>query len=96
MYVKIHKSKDRNIIAVCDEELIGKSFSEGNLVLDINERFYKGERLNPKHTLELIKDALNLNIVGDKSIALALKNNIIEKENIIKIEGIPHTQVYQL
>ena len=54
MYVKIHKSKDRNIIAVCDEELIGKSFSEGNLVLDINERFYKGERLNPKHTLELI------------------------------------------
>ena len=96
MYTKIHKSGDRNIIAICDEELIGKTFSEGNLILDITERFYKGEKLTPDETLELMKGALNLNIVGKESISLALKNKIIEKENIIKIQKIPHAQVYQL
>jgi uncharacterized protein len=96
MYAKIHKSGDRNIIAICDESLIGKKFSEGNLILDITERFYKGEVLTGDQTLELMKDALNLNIVGEKSIALALKNGIIEKDSVIKINGVPHAQVYQL
>ncbi len=96
MFAKIHKSGDRNIIAICDENLIGKSFSEGNLNLEITERFYKGEKLTSKQTLELMKDSLNLNIVGEKSIKLALENNIIEKDNIIEIKGIPHAQVYQL
>lgn len=96
MFAKIHKSGDRNIIAICDEDLIGKKFAEKNLILDITERFYKGEKLNPEQVLELMKDSLNLNIVGEESINIALKNNIIEKESIIKIQGIPHAQVYQL
>lgn len=96
MYVKIHKSEDRNIIAICDDNLIGKAFSEGNLILNITERFYKGEKLSPEKVLELMRNALSLNIVGKNSINLALKNNIIEKESIIKIQGIPHTQVYSL
>jgi len=96
MYVKIHKSEGKNIIAICDEDLIGKNFSEGKFVLNITERFYKGEKLSPEEVLELMKDALSLNIVGENSINLALKNKIIEKESIIKIQGIPHAQRYSL
>jgi len=35
-----------------------------------------------------------LNIVGEKSIDLASKNDIVSKMNIIKIKGIPHAQVF--
>jgi hypothetical protein len=44
MYFKKHITKDRIIIAICDEKLIGKKFSEGEYVLDISEKFYKGEK----------------------------------------------------
>ena len=96
MYVKIHKSGDRHVVAVCDEDLIGKKFETEKLILEVSERFYKGEKLSDEEAYEVMKDSLNLNIVGEKAIELALKNEIIEKENIVKIKNIPHAQVYQL
>ena len=62
MYVKIHHSGDRVVIAICDEELIGKKISEGALVLNISERFYKGE----KKSQEEVKKILESKIVKDK------------------------------
>ena len=96
MYAKIHRSGDKNIIAICDEDLIGKEFSQGKLVLNVTERFYKGDSLSEEEAYELMKDSLNLNIVGKKAIKLALKHKLITKESIIKIQGVPHAQVYQL
>ncbi|MCD4759648.1 DUF424 family protein [archaeon] len=96
MYVKIHQSKDRHVVAICDEDLIGKTFSQGKLILEITERFYKGDKLSDEETYELMKNAINLNIVGKKAIKLALKHRLITKENIIKIKSIPHAQVYQI
>ncbi len=96
MYVKIHKSEDRHVVAVCDEELIGKTFSEGELTLQVTERFYKGDQLSDEEAYEIMKDAINLNIVGERAINLALKNELISKENIITIQKIPHAQVYQI
>lgn len=96
MYLKIHKSGDRHVVAVCDEDLIGKKFTQGKLVLEVSERFYKGIKLSEEETYKLMKDAINLNIIGKKAINLALKNDLIDKENIIKIKNIPHAQVYQI
>ena len=96
MFVKIHKSVDRHIVAICDEDLIGKEISEGDLNLNITERFYKGDKLSKEKIIEIMKNSINLNIVGKNSIKLALDNNIIEKDSIIEIDKIPHAQVYQL
>lgn len=96
MYVKIHKSNDRHIVAICDENLIGKEISKGDLNLNITERFYKGEKFSKEETIEKMKNSLNLNIVGKNSIKLALDNHIIEKDSIITIDGVPHAQVYNL
>ena len=96
MYVKIHKSGDRHVVAVCDEDLLGKKFIEGKLILEVSERFYKGKKLSKKETLDMMEDAINLNIVGEESIKLALENGIVSKDNVIKIKNIPHAQVYQL
>lgn len=92
MYVKIHESGSK-VLAVCDKELIGKKFEENDLCLDVSERFYKGEEVSDEKALNLIKEYDNVNIVGKKSVNLALKNNLINKENIIKIKGVPHAQI---
>ena len=94
MYVKLHKSEDKFILAVCDENLIGKKFEEKGLRLDVSDNFYKGEKMNENQTLNMMNKADILNIVGEKSIQLASKNNIISKKNIIKIRGILHAQVF--
>lgn len=92
MYVKIHKSCNNFVVAVCDEELIGKSFHKGKLCLNITERFYKGDEKSCEEIKEILKDAPNVNFVGEESIKLGISLGLIKKESIIKIQGVPHAQ----
>ena len=96
VYVKIHSTGQRYghrfIIAVCDKDLIGKTVKDKKITLKISERFYKGTLRTDEEVVEILREAVNANIMGKESIRLALKAGIIKKENIIKIKGVPHAQ----
>ena len=76
--------------------MIGKEISEGDLNLNITERFYKGDIKSNEEIIKIMKDSLNLNIVGKNSIKLAITAGILEEDSIIKIDGVPHAQVFKL
>ena len=92
--VKVHKGPDGSkVIAICDKEILGKKFEENNLQLDLSSDFYKGEEKEEKEVIDEIKKcSCSLNIVGKDSIEFSIKNNLVDKENIIKIKDIPHAQ----
>ena len=89
MNIKVHQTKYSLIVALCDKELIGKEIKEGDLCIKITERFYKGEDLPENRVIEILKDADSINIVGEKSIQLALKAGIIKKDDIKRIKDVP-------
>ena len=92
MLVKIHNSY-RTVVAVCDTELIGKSFEQNNLTLEVNKHFFEGDEKTPEETQKIIQLAAQedatFNIVGEQSTDLAIRTGIIKLEGIIKIQDIP-------
>ena len=93
MIVKVHRTPDgRKVVAICDSELIGKKIEERKLQLDLSSDFYKGEEMSEEKVGEMIKSSCVLNVVGEKSIGFLLGLCVIDKSNIIKIKGVPHTQ----
>jgi uncharacterized protein len=93
MIVKVHKSKDgKTVVAACDDELRGKVFEEGNKQLDLSSDFYAGDKLTDKEAGDLIRNADMINLVGEKAVKLGVDEDVIDTENIIKIEGIPFAQ----
>ena len=96
MFVNIIKSY-RDIIAICDSELIGKKFYEGKFQLDVKESFFKGDETDEEKAVEIMKDMVKedstFNIVGEKSINTALKAGIITNKGIGKINNIPFALV---
>jgi hypothetical protein len=96
MLVKIIKSY-RNVVAICDSELLGKKFEEGYFQLDVREGFYKGEEMDEKKVNQIIskmsEEDATFNIVGKESVAIAIKAGLIQKEGIKKIQGIPFAMV---
>lgn len=93
MYTKLHKGPKRNVLAICDEDIIGKCFKQRGLKLEVNERFYKGEKKTEQETLNMIEDSQVINLTGQKTINLFLKKGIIKKHDIIEIDGVPHAQI---
>ena len=92
MIVNIIKSY-RDIVAICDSELLGKKFEQGKFQLDIKESFFKGDETDEEKVIEIMKDMekedSTFNIIGKKSVNAAIKAGIITKEGIGKIQGIP-------
>jgi uncharacterized protein len=93
MYVKFHSSTNCDLLAICDEELIGQKFEEGDFFLDVSIEFFKGEKKTVLEVKDLILNFDNLNLVGEKTIEIALEMEIISKEEVSSVKGIPHAIV---
>jgi uncharacterized protein len=87
----------RYVVAMCDKELLGKVFEQGKFQLDVKESFYKGEEVEEKEAVRILRkmgaEDATFNIVGKHSIALALKEGIILEDGIGEIQGIPFALV---
>jgi len=96
MFVKIIRSQ-RDLVAVCDSELLGKKFEEEKFQLDLTGGFFRGEEFSKEETIEIMKkmarEDATFNIVGKDSVDAALKAEIIVKEGIAEIQGIPFALV---
>ncbi len=90
--VKIHKREDRTIVAVCDSDLIGRKFTEGERQLDLTADFYKGDERDGKDVGDIIRNADMVNLVGQESVKLGLQEEVITQDHVITIDGIPHAQ----
>lgn len=83
-------------MAVCDEDIVGKKFKDGKLCFNVSESFYKGKKVTEAELKELMKCASNINIVGKKSVKIAIDLGLVNESEVISIEGIPHAQVIVL
>lgn len=92
MHVKVHESY-RKVIAICDSDLLGKKFEEGKLQLDVRESFYGGREVSEEELSKIMEwessNDSTFNIVGEKSVDLALKEGVISEGNVSKISDIP-------
>ena len=92
MFVNIIRSY-RDIVAICDKELLGKKFEKGKFQIDVKENFYKsneGKEFSEEEVIRIMKimsaEDSTFNIVGKKAISAALKVEIISKDIIGKIQ----------
>ena len=92
MQIKTHKAY-RTIVALCDSDLIGKTFSEGIRQIEITSNFFQGEEKNKEEILEILtdleKEDATFNIVGKESVECAIQTGIIGKDGFMEINGVP-------
>ena len=92
MYIKIHRSY-RDVVAICDSELVGKIFEEGKRILNCREDFYKDKKVNHEEAVQILEKEGNedatFNIVGERSVKAAIEAGIITKDDVSIINNIP-------
>ena len=93
MYMKQYDTGGKLIVAVCDKEIIGKKFHEGELTLKLETSFYKGVEASENEIKEALSCATIANIAGEKAIACAVECGCVDPDTVIFIEGIPHAQM---
>ena len=93
MIIKKHIINHQLILAISDDDLIGKKFEEDDLQSDLTSSFYNGTHFDDEGAKQMIAKARALNIVGKKSMAFCASLGLVDLERVIVISGIPHTQI---
>ncbi len=96
MYIKIYDTEESVLVAVCDRGLIGNTYRDSGLKLEVTEEFYKGELVDAALVQTALLEATTANIVGEQSVAAAISCGAIDPECVIVISGVPHAQMFRV
>jgi hypothetical protein len=80
------------LVAACDEELLGKTLSEGEVELHVDPGFYEGSRVDEEALSAHLAGCTVANLVGERVVGLAIEMGMVDPENVLRIDGIPHAQ----
>ncbi|KUE73444.1 hypothetical protein AUQ37_02070 [Candidatus Methanomethylophilus sp. 1R26] len=95
-YFRTHRHPKETIIAVCDEEVLGKTFAEGKLHITVNEGFYGGDLIDEAELRSRFEAFTILNIAGNRAVDIAVEMGIIDRGAVLEIGGIRHAQAVTL
>ena len=98
IYVKVHKRQGHICAAACDEELLGETLEEEPYCITIKNEFFGGDLVDDedKATSALFQRSSSLNIFGERAVALAIEAGCIDPDNVVRIKGVPHAQMFAI
>ncbi len=94
--LKIYRVRGEVLVAVCDSDIVGKTFREGDLKIEVKESFYGEREVGEEEVKRALRMATIANITGRKAVELAIKIGIVDKENVLKIGECWHAQMVVL
>ena len=93
--VKTAEYQGNTLVNICDEELIGKTVTEGKLQVHLSKDFFFGEIVDTSEALNLIKGCSMVNLAGKRAVSLAIENEVGAKEAVREIEDVPFLMIYK-
>ncbi len=96
VYVKEYHSEGEFVVAICDAELLGRMLKESSTSFYIDPGFYGGRKITIGEALDLLEASTIANIVGEKIVNAAIKRNLVHRDAVIYIEGVPHAQIIKM
>lgn len=96
VYLRVFKDSKYTLVAACDSELLGATFREGKLKLEVKADFYKGVPTNVPDALQVINGADIANLVGDGIVEAAVQKGFVSPSAVLRIGGVPHVQIVRM
>ena len=91
--VKNYQQGVQRLLAACDAELLGTSHKEGKLQLQVAPGFYDGMRVGESDLSFYLRSCTVANLVGKRTVDVAINLGLVDPENVLLIAGVPHAQL---
>ena len=96
MFLKVHRTPDGEIVAVCDRELLNATLLHGDVEVHISETFYGNTPADEGQVRAALSGAANANLFGRRVVELAIACGAVDRGCVVLVGGIPHAQVFRV
>lgn len=88
--LRVFETEKGRVVNICDEELLGREFKEGPVILSVKEDYYGGIIVDEDVAIDEMRRADYLIVIGERSVQLAIRENVIHPMAVNRIMGIPY------
>lgn len=97
MYLKIHRTPAGDeVVAVCDRELMNTTITGDEFEITIRESFYGTSLATPDEVRTILSKAGNANLIGERTICLAVEMGLISRSSCLMLGNVPHAQLFRI
>lgn len=77
---------------------MGETLDEEPYSVTIKEDFFGGDLVDDddRATSALFQRSSSLNLFGERAVALGIEAGCIDPDNVVKIKGVPHAQMFEV
>lgn len=84
------------LVSVCDRDVLGETFVNGEVSLTVDPDFYDGERVEADRVVESLAKAQVANLVGVEVVDLAIEHGFVDPAQVLEIEDTKHAQFLRM
>ncbi|WP_254841391.1 DUF424 domain-containing protein [Natronomonas marina] len=84
------------LVSVCDADVLGDTFENGEVSLTVEPEFYDGEEATPEEVVASLSKATVANLVGHDAVGVAVEHGFVEEANVLEFEGTVHAQYLRM
>jgi hypothetical protein len=96
VFLRVYRNAKYTLVAACDSDLLGETFREGKLKLEVRPDFYRGVRTTVVDALAAIDGADIANLVGETIVQAAIRHSLADPSAVLHIGGVPHVQIVRM
>jgi hypothetical protein len=96
MYLKTYKQGGETLVAVCDCDVLGRRFEQGQLHLDVSADFFGCDAASCEEVEKALVMATMANFVGCKTVEHAISLGYVDKDSVLSIGGVLYAQMVKM
>ena len=83
------------MVSVCDADLVGKTLNEGKVVISLSRDYFQKEVIEEEKVADLLNECSIANLVGEKTVALAISLGLAKEISVKRLCGIPFLMLFK-
>ncbi|QKY21295.1 DUF424 family protein [Halolamina sp. CBA1230] len=86
------------LVSVCDADLLGRTFENGEVSITVEESFYGGDgavEADADAVVDGLRRASVANLVGEECVGVAVEAGIIDEATVLEVGETRHAQLLQ-
>lgn len=94
--LKTYQQGNETLIAICDSDILGCVFREGDLHIEVCSDFFGEEKASLSQVEAALRGATMANLVGCKAVGHAIRLGYVDEENVLSIDGVLYAQMVRM
>ncbi|MDY6773965.1 MAG: DUF424 family protein [Candidatus Nanohaloarchaea archaeon] len=84
------------VVAACDLEILGDSYREDGVKLELDRDFYGGEEVELEGVLEALEGFFTANLAGNDLVEALIEEGVVEEDEVETVDGTKHVQLFRV